>query len=266
MRPHILVVEDEQHLGVGIKFNLEAENYRVTLVEDGPTALRLLDSSADAIDLLILDLMLPGMSGYSVCETIRDAGMMLPVLMLSARTLAEDRTRGFDAGANQYMSKPFELDELLSRVNNLLQTAGRETVKSAPRRSRESILEAVFGNIRVNFETHEVFVDGSLVRMTPKELRLLKYFVEHAERVISRAELLSEVWEVSGNLQTRAVDQFIARLRKIIEPDSAAPIHLITVRDAGYRFIPEPRSESQDASEEWQNDDGTKEIRSDGDG
>ena len=241
MRPHILVVEDEQHLGVGIKFNLEAENYRVTLVEDGATALRLLDSSAESIDLLILDLMLPGMSGYRVCETIRDAGMTLPVLMLSARTLAEDRTRGFDAGANQYMSKPFELDELLSRVNNLLQTVGREPMAASPRRNREPVSSAEFGSLRVNFETHEVFVDDNLVRMTPKELRLLKYFVENSERVISRAELLSEVWEVSGNLQTRAVDQFIARLRKIIEPDSAAPIHLVTVRDAGYRFIPEPR-------------------------
>ena len=112
MRSHILVVEDEKHLGVGIKYNLEAENYRVTLVEDGATALKLLDSASDAIDLIVLDLMLPGMSGYAVCETIRDAGMSVPVLMLSARTLAEDRTRGFDAGANQYMSKPFELETL----------------------------------------------------------------------------------------------------------------------------------------------------------
>ena len=124
MSPHILLVEDEKHLGVGIKYNLEAENYRVTLVEDGPNALRLLKSNGDSIDLLVLDLMLPGMSGYAVCETIRDAGMTLPVLMLSARTLAEDRTRGFDVGANQYMSKPFELDELLSRIKNLLQQQG----------------------------------------------------------------------------------------------------------------------------------------------
>jgi len=249
MRPHILVVEDEKHLGVGIKFNLEAENYRVTLVEDGQTALRILDTAGDSIDLLILDLMLPGMSGYQVCETIRDAGLMVPVLMLSARTLAEDRTRGFDAGANQYMSKPFELDELLSRVKNLLQSVGREPAPATPRRHRESVKEAEFGRVRVNFETHEVFVDGTLVRMTPKELRLLKYFVENSERVISRAELLSEVWEVTGNLQTRAVDQFIARLRKNIEPDSAAPVHLVTIRDAGYRFVAHPRP-SRDMDDE----------------
>lgn len=131
MRPHILVVEDENHLGVGIKYNLEAENYRVTLVEDGPTALRLLDSGGDSIDLMVLDLMLPGMSGYSVCETVRESGRQLPILMLSARTLAEDRTRGFDVGANQYMSKPFELDELLSRIKNLLQANGRKSAEVA---------------------------------------------------------------------------------------------------------------------------------------
>ena len=245
MRPHILVVEDEKHLGVGIKYNLEAENYRVTLVEDGPTALRLVDASADSVNLIILDLMLPGMSGYSVCETIRDAGMTIPILMLSARTLAEDRTRGFDVGANQYMNKPFELDELLSRVNNLLQTVGANSAAPAtPRRVRESVVEIEFGQVKVNFETHEASVRGEAVRMTPKELKLLKYFVENPDRVISRDELLREVWEVSGNLQTRAVDQFIARLRKIIEPDPASPVHLLTIRDAGYRFVIEPDAQS----------------------
>jgi two-component system OmpR family response regulator len=240
VRPHILVVEDEKHLGVGIKYNLEAENYRVTLVEDGPTALRLLDSGGDSIDMMVLDLMLPGMSGYSVCEQVRASGMQLPVLMLSARTLAEDRTRGFDVGANQYMSKPFELDELLSRIKNLLQSNGRQPAESAPRRVRQSVSEIEFGAVKVNFETHEVFVDQQLERMTPKELRLLKFFVENHGRVISRSELLTEVWELPGNLQTRAVDQFIARLRKIIEPNPANPIHLLTIRDAGYRFVLEP--------------------------
>jgi two-component system OmpR family response regulator len=162
--------------------------------------------------------------------------------MLSARTLAEDRTRGFDVGANQYMSKPFDLDELISRVKNLLQNSGYAAETTTPRRVRESVTDAEFGNVTVNFETHEVSVGGEAVRMTPKELRLLKYFVENPERVISRTELLAEVWEISGNLQTRAVDQFIARLRKNIEPDPAAPVHLLTVRDAGYRFVPESSS------------------------
>lgn len=245
MRPHILVVEDETHLGVGIKYNLEAETYRVTLVEDGPTALRMIDGSPETIDLIVLDLMLPGMSGYSVCETIRDAGLTTPILMLSARTLAEDRARGFDVGANQYMNKPFELDELLSRVKNLLKANGRDSAAITPRRSRERVLEIEFGSVRVDFETHEASVADEPVRMTPKELKLLKYFVENPGRVISREELLSEVWEISGNLQTRAVDQFIARLRKIIEPNPASPVHLLTVRDAGYRFVLHPDTGEQ---------------------
>ena len=260
MRPHILVVEDEKHLGVGIKYNLEAENYRVTLVEDGPTALRMINQNGNSIDLLVLDLMLPGMSGYTVCETIRDAGVTTPVLMLSARTLAEDRTRGFDVGANQYMSKPFELDELLSRVNNLLQ-AGRSKpnpVKSV--KPRDTLVELDFGNVSVNFETHEATVANKAVRMTPKELKLLKYFAENRDRVISRNELLNEVWELPGNIQTRAVDQFIARLRKIIEPDTTTPVHLLTVRDAGYRFIQNPVSEGKNspAGEHAQTDGGLK--------
>ncbi|MFK8111743.1 MAG: response regulator transcription factor [Rubripirellula sp.] len=246
MRPHILVVEDEKHLGVGIKYNLEAENYRVTLVEDGPTALTLIDSGTPSIDLIVLDLMLPGMSGYTVCETIRDAGSTIPVLMLSARTLAEDRTRGFDVGASQYMNKPFELDELLSRIKNLLQANRGKTAVAAPKRIRESVMQTEFGLVRVNFETHEVTVDSKPVRMTPKELKLLKYFVENEGRVISRNELLTEVWDLSGNLQTRAVDQFIARLRKIIEVDTTEPIHLLTIRDAGYRFVRQPPEDAAD--------------------
>lgn len=246
MRPHILVVEDEQHLGVGIKYNLEAENYRVTLVEDGPTALRLVDASSEPIDLIVLDLMLPGMSGYTVCETIRDAGVTTPVLMLSARTLAEDRARGFDVGANQYMNKPFELDELLSRVKNLLHHSPRPSTNASPRRTRESIDQIEFGNVSAHFLNHEVYVNSKPVPMTPKQLKLLRYFVENPDRVISRSELLSEVWEISGNLQTRAVDQTVAQLRKIIEPDSSQPIHLLTIRDAGYRFIRHPNTADAD--------------------
>ncbi|MCM2372689.1 response regulator transcription factor [Aporhodopirellula aestuarii] len=254
MRAHIMVVEDEQHLGVGIKYNLEAEGYRVSLVEDGPAALKLIDHSPQSIDLVILDLMLPGMSGYTVCQRIREAGLGLPVLMLSARTLPEDRTRGFDVGANQYMSKPFELDEMLSRVKNLLQisqhtgTSGKTGNASAGNHAPPPIpsqkVDAIeFGQVAVDFRTHQVRVAGKPVRMTPKELRLLRYFVENPERVISRSELLVHVWEVSGNVQTRAVDQFIARLRRIIEPAPATPIHLLTLRDAGYRFVLHPEPE-----------------------
>ena len=248
MRPHILVVEDEQHIGVGIKYNLEAEEYRVTLVEDGPTALKLIESSADSIDLIVLDLMLPGMSGYAVCERMRDDGCTVPVLMLSARTLPEDRTRGFDVGANQYMNKPFELDELISRVKNLLQINATRAVAAQSDRPGQATAETRFGGVYVNFNTYECEVDGKDIRLTSKEVRLLRYFVDNPGRVISRSELLSEVWDMTGNLQTRAVDQFIARLRKIIEPDSSRPVHLLTIRDAGYRFLPEGDADQESDS------------------
>ena len=119
-RKHVLIVEDEKHLAMGVKYNLEAEGYRVTWVEDGPTAVRLIEADHYAFDMMILDLMLPGMSGYAVCQTLRDQGIFLPILILSARSLPEDRARGFDCGANQYLNKPFDLDELLARVKNLL--------------------------------------------------------------------------------------------------------------------------------------------------
>ena len=236
MPSHILIVEDEEHLGVGIKYNLEAEGYRVTLAGDGPTALRRLDHDAASIDAIVLDLMLPGMSGYAVCETIRERGLSIPILMLSARTLTEDRTRGFNVGANQYMSKPFDLDELISRIKNLLSLApGRQA--AARRVKPQPVESARFGRVEVDFTTHEATIAGTPVKMTPKELRLLQYFVTNPGRVITRQELLSEVWEMTGNLQTRAVDQFIVRLRKIVEENPGQPKHILTVRDAGYRFV-----------------------------
>jgi DNA-binding response OmpR family regulator len=240
MNHHILIVEDEKHLGVGIKYNLEAEGYRATLVEDGATALRLINADSGQFQLIILDLMLPGMSGYTVCESIREAGLNTPILMLSARTLAEDRTRGFDAGANQYLTKPFDLDELISRVKNLLQHSRTSSETPVKRPLKNVVTTAKFGRVHVDFNSHEVTVNDRSVRLTTKELKLLQYFLENENRVISRQELLSEVWEMNGNLQTRAVDQFIARLRKIIEIEPADPQHLLTLRDAGYRFVTNP--------------------------
>lgn len=234
-RKNILVVEDEQHLGAGIKYNLEAEGYRVTLVDDGQTAVRLFTADQYAFDLIVLDLMLPGMSGYRVCETIRATGSAVPILILSARSLAEDRTRAFDLAANQYLTKPFDLDELLSRVRNLLRfTQQSQPSEKAP--PSKKLIELVFGNAYVNFETYEVRVGQEHVKLTHKELQLLRYFAENEGRVISRQELLSEVWDMVGDMQTRSVDQFVLRLRKTFEQDPANPQHFITLRDAGYRF------------------------------
>ncbi len=238
-RKHILIVEDEKHIAMIVKYNLEAEGYRVTLVGDGPTGIRLIQADHYAFDLMILDLMLPGMSGYAVCETIRDENIMMPILILSARSLPEDRARGFDCGANQYLNKPFDLDELLSRVKNLLKLHPRQN-QSAAFASPIKINTITFGKAIINFETYEVRVENRDVKMTHKELQLLRYFVENQGRVISRQELLSEVWDINGEMQTRSVDQFMLRLRKIFETDPAKPKHFLTLRDAGYRFRAEP--------------------------
>jgi two-component system OmpR family response regulator len=231
---HILVVEDESHLAIGIKYNLEAEGFRVSTFGDGASALAAIHANPDGIDLIILDLMLPGMSGYTVCEALREEGHTFPILILSARTLPEDRTRGFDAGANQYLSKPFDLDELLSRVRNLL-THHRREADDTP-----DVEEYQFADATINFQTFEVTVGDAPVRMTQLEMKLLQYFIRNEGRVVPRQELLENVWGLPGQVQTRAPDQFIRRLRKTFEPDPANPQHFLTIRDAGYRFVAHP--------------------------
>ncbi len=236
-KQNILVVEDEEHLAVGIKFNLEAEGYSVRVVPDGANALQVVGEDASNIDLIILDLMLPGMSGYAVCESLRRAGHSMPILILSARTLPEDRSRGFDVGADQYLSKPFELDELLSRAKNLLSRYHRVPIANGPKETSHTY---TFGNAHIDFNTHEVRVDGKEVRMTPLELRLLEYFTQNEGRVVPRGELLERVWGMPGHLKTRAPDQFIRRLRKTFEATPNEPQHFLTIRDAGYRFVAKP--------------------------
>lgn len=232
---HILVVEDEDHLAQGIRFNLEAEGYRVSVAPEGAAALHIFEQADPPVDLVILDLMLPGMSGYDVCLQLRQRGSDVPVLMLSARTLAEDRTRGFDTGADQYLTKPFDLEELLSRVKRLLERHHRRE-----RRGPNQPEHFRFGQVDVNFHSFSVKVNGKSVPITPLELKLLRYFAENEGRVISRSELLENVWDVPGNLRTRAVDQFVRRLRKLCEPDPSTPRHFLTLRDAGYRFVAQP--------------------------
>lgn len=237
MKKHILVVEDEQHLAIGIKYNLEAEGYRVTVAAEGPVALQVIEEASEPVDLVVLDLMLPGMSGYSVCETLRASGYDLPILILSARTLPEDRTRGFEVGANQYMMKPFDLDEFLTRIKNLLSLQARREKQSGP---PALVKHYEFADARINFQTFEVVVAGQTVRMTQLELKLLEYFIRNEGRVIPRQELLENVWDMPGRISTRAPDQFIRRLRKIFEPEPSEPVHFLTIRDAGYRFVAKP--------------------------
>lgn len=231
-KSRILIVEDEEHLAVGIKFNLEAEGFEVTAKGDGPAAMAFLKENRGDISLVILDLMLPGMSGYEVCESLRENDHLMPVLILSARTLPEDRSRGFDVGADQYLTKPFELDELIARVKNLL--TRYENRRNQPATTR--LEKHTFADCEIDFENLQVTVRGKKSRMTRLEMKLLEFFVRNEGRVIPRGELLVKVWEMPASITTRAPDQFIRRLRKTFELEPAKPVHFVTVRDAGYRF------------------------------
>ncbi len=241
---HILVVEDEQHLAFGIKYNLEAEGYDVATAGDGPSALRLFEEHPEGFDLVILDLMLPGMSGYAVCEALRQQGNDVPVLMLSARSLVEDRIRGYDVGADQYLQKPFELEELLSMSRNLI---ARRT--KWPGRSLAKAIGPTldFRRAHVDFDTFDVTVDGQPLRLTHTEMKLLRYFAENEGVVVTRAELLENVWGMSHMPTTRTVDNFIVNLRKYFEIDPARPKHFLSVRGTGYRFVAAGQDESKEA-------------------
>ena len=228
----VLLVEDEENIALGIKFNLEAEGFEVVAAADAATALTEIRQAN--FDLVILDIMLPGVSGYSICESIRETDSTIPILFLSARTLPEDKSRGFDVGGNQYLTKPFELDELLSRVKNLIRFNSSRLQPSLP---KKSVQRYQFGNVLVDFERFEVSVDGKDLRLTKLELELLKFLVENEGRVISREELLQNVWQVEGNVKSRAPDQFIRRLRTYFESDPSNPKHILTVREAGYQFF-----------------------------
>ena len=239
--PHILVVEDEEHLAIGIKYNLEAEGFTVTTVGDGQAAIASVTGAGTAaapIDLVVLDIMLPGMSGYAVCEAIRAGAGDLPIVMLTARTLVEDRIRGFDAGTDVYLQKPFDLEELLSVVRNLLARRGRA---ARGRQEEEPAANAYrFGEAQVNFDTWEASSGGRPVRLTNLEMKLLRYLVEHEGTVSSRSDLLKKVWGMARAPATRTVDTFMFNLRKYFESDPARPRHFLSVRGMGYRFVRDP--------------------------
>jgi two-component system OmpR family response regulator len=235
--PHILVVEDEEHLAIGIKFNLEAEGFRVTTAGDGQSALAQLAASTPPVDLVVLDLMLTGMSGYAVCEAIRGQGNDVPIVMLTARTLVEDRIRGFDAGTDVYLQKPFDLEELISIVRNLLARRGR-TGRATPENGGAVRSAACrFGAAEVNFDTWEASFQGKPVKLTNLEMKLLRYLVEHEGVVVSREELLTKVWGMARPPATRTVDTFMLNLRKYFEEDPSKPVHFLSVRGMGYRFV-----------------------------
>jgi two-component system, OmpR family, alkaline phosphatase synthesis response regulator PhoP len=246
---HILVVEDEVAIAEGLRFNFEQEGFQVTVREDGQSALAVLQDEANPVDLVILDLMLPGMSGYETCESIRKFNTVVPILILSARTLSEDKMRAFDCGTDQYMTKPFALPELLSRVRNLLDrrqalaAANLEGKLISPKLDpRDTRFQ--FGQVTVNYLTFQVHVGDRTHNLTTLEMQLLRYFIEREGQVLSRSQILEKVWAQSPDVTTRTVDNFVLRLRRVIEPDPAKPLYILSVRGTGYRFVRTPEDAS----------------------
>jgi len=228
----VLIVEDEAHLADGLRFNLEAEGYGVEVVDTGEAALeRLNDGSRGRFDLVVLDVMLPGKDGFTVVTELRQARQFIPVLMLTALGRPEDVLKGFAAGADDYLPKPTELAILLARIGGLL------------RRSawlRRPADRYAFAGKTIDFDTLELRVGDRSLPLTLMEANLLRYLITHEGKAVSRKAMLEDVWGVHEDTDTRAIDNFIVRLRRYIEKDSGKPNHLLTVRGVGYRFIAEP--------------------------
>ncbi|HIE80541.1 MAG TPA: response regulator transcription factor [Nitrospinaceae bacterium] len=224
----IIVVEDEAHLAKGLQFNLEREGYRVTLVDNGQSALDLLGK--EEFDLMILDIMLPKVSGLEVARRIRKTNMRFPILMLSAKSTDEDRELGLQAGADDYLTKPFHLPELLLRVKGILR---RWEWYKEPVHDQEVFQ---FGDMWINFASGKAKGCSGEFYLTAKEALLMKLLVKNKGNIVTREELLEKVWGYDPQTETRTVDNFIARLRKYFEKKPQSPKHIITHREKGYEF------------------------------
>ena len=235
----ILIVEDEDALANGLKFNFEQEGYDVVLAGDGPTALERFRDANAAVDLVILDLMLPGMSGYDTCRALRKINDHVPVIVLSARSLSEDRAQAFDAGTDQYLTKPFALPELLVRVRKLIERRRSSRNAETPRPDQR-LRSYEFGNVQVDFDKFQITVGGKTHTLTTQEVELLRYFIGHEGRVLPRLQILEDVWDHNPDVTARTIDNFVMRLRRLIEPDPAEPRHILSVRGTGYRFVKIP--------------------------
>jgi two-component system, OmpR family, alkaline phosphatase synthesis response regulator PhoP len=237
----VLVVEDEKHLADGLRYNLKAEGYTVDAVSDAEAALAMLEKSPRAYDVIVLDVMLPGMDGFSLASTLRSRGLFVPILMLTARGQAEDVLRGFEAGADDYLPKPFELAVLIARIHALLRRKEwfsrdhGDANSEANEISKFAVFE--FAGRRIDFEALELCSGGQTVQLTLMEAELLRYLIEHDGRIVSRNVILEEVWGLREDTDTRAIDNFIVRLRKYIEDEPSRPQHLLTVRGVGYKFV-----------------------------
>ena len=240
----VLIVEDEKHLANGLRFNLEAEGYTVDIVGAAEPALSLLLEQRKLYDVVVLDVMLPGMDGFSLASTLRAAGQFVPILILTARGQAEDVLRGFEAGADDYLPKPFELSVLTARLHALLRR--REWFhqdRSVPVDADAGVSAGgeakvfSFDDITIDFEALELRSSVQTVHLTLMEADLLRYLVRHDGKVVSRNSILEDVWGLREDTDTRAIDNFIVRLRKYIENEPSRPQHLLTVRGVGYRFV-----------------------------
>lgn len=239
----LLIVEDEAHIASGLRYNLEADGHHVTLKDNGEAALAELEADPSGVDLVVLDVMLPGIDGFAVAGRIRAQGWLTPILMLTARGRAEDVLRGFEAGADDYLPKPFELSILIARINALLRRHAWHVARQSASRTPSPRPADVFGfaDKIVDFDAQELQVGARKYPLTLMEANLLRYLVQHEGKAISRKNMLEEVWNLREDTDTRAIDHFIARLRKYIEKAPARPRHLLTVRGVGYKFVANPK-------------------------
>jgi DNA-binding response OmpR family regulator len=235
--PRVLIVEDEHHLAEGLRFNLEAEGFSAEVVDDGERALGRLLDPAEHFDVVVLDVMLPGRDGFAVATELRQQQNFVPILMLTARGRPEDVLKGFAAGADDYLAKPAELAILLARIGGLLRRSAwtRNGGRAEPRQDRFT-----FSGKTIDFDTLELAVGERVLQLTLMEANLLRYLIEHEGKAISRKTMLEQVWGLHEDTDTRAIDNFIVRLRRYIEKEPARPRHLLTVRGVGYRFIANP--------------------------
>jgi len=239
----VLVVEDETHLAEGLRFNLEAEGYQVEVVETGEAALDLLLGQSRVFDIVVLDVMLPGKSGFEVVSEMRQAGQFVPTLILTARGHSDDVLQGFAAGADDYLTKPFDLTILIARIQGLLRRREwllRAHAETPSTPARNDVF--TFGDKSVYFELLELRVRDQVFPLTLMEMNVLRYVIQHEGKPVSRKAMLEEVWGLHEDTDTRAIDNFIVRLRRYIEDDPTKPRYLLTVRGVGYRFIANPPS------------------------
>lgn len=241
----LLIVEDEKHLADGLRFNLESQGYQVEIVDTGEAALDLLIGKSQRFDVVVLDVMLPGIDGFTVVSEMRRAGQYVPTLILTARGHPDDVLEGFAAGADDYLAKPFELAILIARVDSLVRRrkwlhASLDTAAPPP----EPANTFAFGENAVHFDRLELRVGDQVFPLTLMESDLLRCLIRHEGQPVSRKLMLEEVWQLHEDTDTRAIDNFVVRLRRYIERDPKRPRHLLTVRGVGYRFVASPAEQS----------------------